>query len=160
MCHTAASEPSTLQTPDSSSAIIQSIKEEISKSQNIVLERLIQLEQKCEVATQQYLTSQHIIQTEIMPSLTSMSDLIINVYDTLIAKHILPLTDQQQTKLSHIRRMSTISRNQSFLPLTPLLNRTQACLSLTSLSNQPPLSSVTSESNIDANFLASNNSLQ
>ncbi len=124
----------------------------------------MQLEQKCEVATQQYLKSQHIIQTEILPSLASMSDLLVNVYDTLIAKQILPLTDQQQTKLSHLRRMSTVSRNQSVSPLTPLLSRTRAqpnlCLSLTSISNQPPLSSIPSDSNIDENFLASTNSLQ
>jgi hypothetical protein len=161
---TDATPSSTLRTPDSSTTIIQSIKEEISKSQNIVLERLIQLEQKCEVATQQYLTSQHFIQTEIMPSLESMSDLIVNVYDTLIAKHILPLTEQQQTKLSHIRQMSTTSRNQLFPPLTPLLSRTRAHsnlrLSLTSISNQPQLSSIPSESNLDENFLVSNNSVQ
>lgn len=156
--------PSTFKETDSSSAIITTIKDELIKSQNILLERLIQLERKCEAATQQQLTSQHMIKTEIIPYLMSMSDLIVNIYDTLVATQSIQLTEQQQTKLSHIRKLSTIYQIPLSQSLRPLLSRTRAqpnlCSSLTSISNQPQLASIPSESNIDENLSSFNNYLQ
>ena len=41
---------------------IKTLKDEIEKSQNILLDRLIQLEQKYKAATQQQIAPQHIIE--------------------------------------------------------------------------------------------------
>ena len=104
------------------------------------------------------------IKTEIIPYLMSMSDLIVNIYDTLVATQSIQLTEQQQTKLSHIRKLSTIYQIPLSQSLRPLLSRTRAqpnlCSSLTSISNQPQLASIPSESNIDENLSSSNNYLQ
>jgi hypothetical protein len=157
------SRPSTSRKPDPSAVIIKTIKDEVGQSQSILLERLIQLEQKYEAATQQQITSQHMIEHQIMPYLMSMSDLLVNIYDTLAESKPIPLTDQQQTKLFQLRQISniyhmhssplSIKSKTSSSPLRPLLSRTRAqpnlYSSLTSPSNQSQLASIPSESTIN-----------
>jgi hypothetical protein len=142
-----ASEP-----PDQSSLIIKTLKDEIGKSQDILLERMIQLEHKCETATQQQLTSQHMITTQILPHLMPMSELIVDIYDTLAKTHFIQLTKQQQAKLSHLRELSNLHQIQSNLsPVNshtsnssspPLLSRTRAqpnlCSTFSSAYDEPP----------------------
>jgi hypothetical protein len=69
---TELSRSSTSAQPNPSFVIIQTIKDEISNLQTILLQRLIQLEQSCEAATPQQITSQHIIDHQIIPYFTSL----------------------------------------------------------------------------------------
>jgi hypothetical protein len=127
---------STSDQPDQSSIIIKTLKDEIGKSQDILLERMIQLEQKCETATQQQLTSHNMITTQILPYLMPISELIVDMYDTLAKTQFIQLTNQQQSKLSQLRGLSNLHQIQSNLsPVTSntsyssppsLLTRTRA----------------------------------
>lgn len=108
---------------DQSSLIIESIKEEINRSQTILMERIMQLELKCEAVQDQQKTLTNAIDTLILPSMTKISDLFINVCQQLVANKVIDLSEQQLQILSH---------------LCPSMNATSTP-SMPSFSNLPPV---------------------
>ncbi|CAF0925140.1 unnamed protein product [Rotaria sp. Silwood1] len=171
---TALPEPSKFEQTDQSSVIIKTLKDEITKSHDILIDKILHIEQKSDLAMQQHLSSLQMIETQIVPYLFSMSELLVNVYDKLSEKKIIQATDQQKTKLSFLRALSTTRKKSSISHFTsntsissPLLIRTQAQSNLCSLTtptcNQPQstsLSQLSLESNLNKNLFLQNDYFQ
>ncbi|CAF3396951.1 unnamed protein product [Rotaria sp. Silwood1] len=171
---TALPEPSKFEQTDQSSVIIKTLKDEITKSHDILIDKILHIEQKSDLAMQQHLSSLQMIETQIVPYLFSMSELLVNVYDKLSEKKIIQATDQQKTKLSFLRALSTTRKKSSISHVTsntsissPLLIRTQAQSNLCSLTtptcNQPQstsLSQLSLESNLNKNLFLQNDYFQ
>ena len=106
-----------------SSLIIETIKEEINRSQNILMERIMQLELKCEAAQEQQKTLHKAIDNQILPYMTTVSELFINVCQQLIANKVIELSDQHLEKLSHLypsTNTTNTSPMNSFSDLPPV----------------------------------------
>ncbi|CAF3642751.1 unnamed protein product [Rotaria sp. Silwood1] len=171
---TALPEPSKFEQTDQSSVIIKTLKDEITKSHDILIDKILRIEQKSDLAMQQHLSSLRMIETQIVPYLFSRSELLVNVYDKLSEKNIIQATDQQKTKLSFLRALSTTHKTSSIPHVTsntsissPLLIRAQAqsnlCSLTTSTCNQPystSLSQLSLESNLNKNLCLQNDYFQ
>ena len=88
---------------DQPSIIIDALKEEIGRSQEILLNRIMQLEEKCNAVDEQQAALQWKIGTQIVPYMSTMSELLIDVCEQLATAKIVTLTDQQQTKIHRLR---------------------------------------------------------
>ena len=86
-----------------SSIIIDALKEEIGRSQEILLNRITQLEEKCNAVHEQQAALRWTIETQIVPYMSTMSGLLIDVCEQLATAKIVTLTDQQHTKIHRLR---------------------------------------------------------
>ncbi|CAF5155784.1 unnamed protein product, partial [Rotaria sp. Silwood1] len=73
---TALPEPSKFEQTDQSSVIIKTLKDETTKSHDILIDKILRIEQKSDLATQQRLSSLQMIETQIVSYLFSMSELL------------------------------------------------------------------------------------
>ena len=94
---------------DQSSIIIQALKEEI------LLNRITQLEEKCDAVHEQQAALRWTIETQIVPYVCTMSELLVDVCEQLATAKIVTLTDQQQTKIHRLRHPPTTTQ-VSFSP--------------------------------------------
>ena len=62
-----------------SSIIIDALKEEIGRSQEILLNRITQLEEKCNAVHEQQAALRWTIETQIVPYMSTMSELLVDV---------------------------------------------------------------------------------
>ena len=102
-----------------------------------------------------------------------MSELLVNIYDTLAETKLIQLTDQQQTKLFQLRELVTIHQIQSpplrvgssksSPPSSPFLIRSRAqpnlCSSFASACDQPQSTSLPQlpfELNINKKLISTN----
>ena len=102
-----------------SSLIIATIKEEINRSQNILMERIMQLELKCETAHEQQKSLHTAIENQILPQLSTVSGLFVTVCQQLVQKKVIELSDQHLVQLSQLCSPTTttpLSSTQSFSP--------------------------------------------
>ncbi|CAF3932620.1 unnamed protein product [Rotaria sp. Silwood1] len=163
-----SSEQSKLEQTDQSSVIVKALKDEITKSHDILIDKILHIEQKTNlIAIQQHLSSLQMIETKIVPYLLSMLELLVNVYDKLHEKKIIQATGQQNTKLSLLHDLSTthnllsaISYDTSTTSTSSLLTHTEAQLNLSSLTTPPcnqsnfdSLSQLSLKSNHNKNLL-------
>ena len=88
---------------DQSSIIINALKEEIGRSQGVLLYRITQLEKKCDAVQKQQATLQWTIETQIVPYMSTMSELLVDVCEQLAKAKVIKLTDQRQTKIPRLR---------------------------------------------------------
>ena len=100
---------------DQSSIIINTLKEEIGRSQEVLLGRITQLEEKCNAVHEQQVALQWTIETQIVPYMSTMSELLVDVCQQLTTTKVIALTDQQQTKIHRLRHPPTTPQ-MSFSP--------------------------------------------
>ena len=84
---------------DQSSVIITALKEEILRSQDILLNRMTALEMQCSAAHEQQAALQWTLNTQIVPYITTMSELLVDVCDQLATAKAVSLSDHHRTKL-------------------------------------------------------------
>ena len=84
---------------DESSIISNTLKEEIGRSQEVLLGRITQLEEKCNAVHEQQAALRWTIETQIVPYMCTMSELLVDVCEQLGTAKVIKLTDQQQTKI-------------------------------------------------------------
>ena len=92
---------------DPSSNIIHTLKEEIGRSQEVLLSRITQLEEKFNAVHEQQAALRWTIETQIVPYMCTMSELRVDVYEQLAAAKAIKLTDQHQTKIHRLRHPLT-----------------------------------------------------
>ena len=102
---------------DQSSIIINALKEEIGRSQEVLLNRITQLEEKCDVVHEQQAALRWTIETQIVSYMSTMSELLVDVCQQLATAKVITLTDQQQTKLHRLRHPPTATQ----VPVSPSL---------------------------------------
>ena len=95
------------QIDQSSIIIINALEEEIGRSQEVLLNRITQLETKCDAVHDQQATLQWTIETQIVPYMSTMSGLLVDVCQQLAKAKVITLTDQQKTKICCLRHPST-----------------------------------------------------
>ena len=100
---------------DQSSIIIHALEEEIGRSQEVLLNRITQLEEKCGAVHDQQTALQWTIETQIVPNMSTMSGLLVGVCKQLTRTKVITLTDQQQTKIHRLRHPPTTSQ----VPFSP-----------------------------------------
>ena len=99
-----------------SSIIIHALKEEIGRSQEVLLKRIMQLEEKCNAVHVQQAVLQWTVETQLVPYLSTMSELLVEVCEQLAKAKVITLTDQQQTKIRRLRHSPTTPQ----APFSPL----------------------------------------
>ena len=62
-----------------SSIIINALKEEIGRSQGVLLNRIMQLEEKCDAVHEQQAALRWTIETQIVRYMSTMSELLVDV---------------------------------------------------------------------------------
>ena len=92
---------------DRSSLIINGLKTEIGHSQEFLLNRITQLEEKYDAVYDQQAALQWTIETQIVPFMSAMSELLVDVCEQLTKAKVIILTDQQQTKIRRLRHPPT-----------------------------------------------------
>ena len=95
---------------DQSSIIISTLKEEIGRSQEVLLGRITQLEEKCNAVYEQQAALRWTIETQIVPYMCTISELLVDVCEKLATAKVIKLTDQQQTKLNRLRHPPATSK--------------------------------------------------
>jgi hypothetical protein len=100
---------------DQSSIIINALKEETGRSQEVLLNRITQLEVKSDAVHEQQAALRWTIETQIVPYMSTMSELLVDVWEQLAKAKVIKLTDQQQTKIRRLRHPPTTSQ----LPFSP-----------------------------------------
>ena len=111
-------------TTNQSFLIIETIKEEINGSQNILMHQIIQLEPKCGTAHEQWKTLHTTIENQILPHVSSVSGLFVAICQQLVGKKFIDLSDQQLVQLSYLCSSPTTIGSappQSFSPTFSLL---------------------------------------
>ena len=98
-----------------STVIINTLKEEIGRSQEVLLHRITQLEEKCDAVHEQQAALRWTIETQIVPYVSTMSELLVEVCEPLVTVKFIKLTDQQQTKIQRLRHPPTTYHS----PLSP-----------------------------------------
>jgi hypothetical protein len=93
-----------------SSIIIDTLKEEIGRSQEILLNRITQLEEKCDAVHEQQAALRWAIETQVVPYVSTVSELLVDVCEQLATSKVITLTDQQQRKLHRLRYPPTPSQ--------------------------------------------------
>ena len=79
---------------------------------------MTQLEKKCNVVHEQQAALRWMIETQIVPYMSTMSELLVDVCERLATAKIVTLTDQQQTKMHRLRHPPAISQ----VPFPPSLS--------------------------------------
>ena len=82
---------------DQSSIIIDALKEEIGRSQD-VLSRITQLEEKCDVVHEQQAALRWTIETQIVLYMCIMPELLIDLCEQSATSKVITWTDQQYTQ--------------------------------------------------------------
>ena len=108
---------------DQSSIIIHALKAEIGRSQEVLLNRITQLEEKCDAVCDQQASLQWTIETQIVPYMSTMSELLVDVCKQLAKVKVITLTDQQQTKICRLRHPPTTPQNHFLLRLSHKISR-------------------------------------
>jgi hypothetical protein len=99
------------------SIIINSIKAEIERSQEILLSYITQLASKCDAVQEQQAALRCTLDTQIVPHVSTMTELLVDVCEQLMTGKIIKLTPQQQTNLVFLRH----EPNANSAPLTPTI---------------------------------------
>ena len=102
---------------DRSTFIVDSIKDEIMRSQEILLNRIVQLSEKYDHLHEQQRALNWTLETQIVPFMSSISDILVHVCDQLQTTKHLTLNVQQQTQLNRLRCPPVVS--SSFGSLHP-----------------------------------------
>ena len=102
---------------DHYSIIISALKEEIGRSQEVLLNRIMPLDEKCDAVHEQQAALQWTIETQIVPYMSTMSEQLVHVCEQLAAAKLIKLTEQQQMKIHRLRHPPTTSQR----PLSPSL---------------------------------------
>ena len=102
---------------DQSSIIINALKEEIGRSQGVLLNRIMQLEEKCDAVHEQQAALRWTIETQIVPYMSTMSELLVDVCEQLAKAKVITSTDQQQTKICRLQHPPTTPE----VPFSPSL---------------------------------------
>ena len=92
------------------SIIINTLTEEISRSQEVLLGRITQLDEKCDAVHEQQAALRWTIETQIVPYMSTMSQLLVDVCEQLATSKVIKLTEQQQTKIHRLPYPPTTSR--------------------------------------------------
>ena len=92
---------------DQPSIIIHALKEEIERSQGVLLNRITQPDVKCDAVYDQQTALRWTIETQIVPYVSTMSELLVEVCEQLATAKCIKLTDQQQTKIQRLRHPPT-----------------------------------------------------
>ena len=71
---------------DQSSIIINTLKEEIGRSQEVFLGRITQLEEKCNAVHERQAALRWTIETQIVSYMCTMSELLVDVREQLATK--------------------------------------------------------------------------
>ena len=104
-------------TADRSTFIVDSIKDEIMRSQEILLNRIVQLSEKYDHLHEQQRALNWTLQTQIVPFMSSISEVLVHVCDQLQTTKHLTLNVQQQTQLQRLRCPPLVSSSfSSFHP--------------------------------------------
>ena len=80
---------------DQSSIIINALKVEIVCSQEVLVNRITLLKEKCDAFHELETALRSTIETQIVPYVSTMSDLLVDVCEQLATSKVIPLTDQQ-----------------------------------------------------------------
>jgi hypothetical protein len=89
----------------------------MGRSQEVLLGRITQLEEKCNAVHEQQAALRWTIETQIAPYMCTMSELLVDVCEQLASAKVIKLTDQQQTKLHRLRHPPIASQ----VPVSPSL---------------------------------------
>ena len=100
-----------------SKIIINTLKEEIGRSQEVLLNRITKLKEKCDGVHEQQLALRWTIETQIVPCMSILSKLLVDVCEQSPTAKCIELTDQHQTKIHRLRHPPTTYHS----PLSPLL---------------------------------------
>ena len=138
---------------DQSSIIINALKEEIGRSQGVLLNRIMQLEEKCDAVHGQQAALQWTIETQIVPYMSTMSELLVDVCEQLAKPKVITLTDQQQTKIRRLRLPPTTPQmpfspspfSQGFSTAHPRQTRQQPSSAEVNCTLSPPFTSLSSQ---------------
>ena len=138
---------------DQSSIIINALKEEIGRSQGVLLNRIMQLEEKCDAVHGQQAALQWTIETQIVPYMSTMSELLVDVCEQLAKPKVITLTDQQQTKIRRLRLPPTTPQmpfspspfSQGFSTAHPRQARQQPSSAEVNCTLSPPFTSLSSQ---------------
>lgn len=126
-----------LETPEQSSVIINALKGEILKSQDILLNRITALEVQCNAAHEQQATLQWTLNAQIVPYMTTMSELLVDLCERLTTSKVVSLSDNHRTKIQRLQHPPTLSHTSlSFHPFSNPFSSTS-----TRLFSQQPASS-------------------
>ena len=120
---------------DQSSIITNTLKEETGRSQQVLPNRIPQLEEKCDVVHEQQAALRWTIETQIVPYMSTMSELLVDVCQQLATAKVITLTDQQQTRSHRLRHLPTTAQaslspspfSRSFSTVYPRPVRQQTC---------------------------------
>ena len=77
-----------------STIIINTLKEEIERSQEVLLHRITKIEEKCDAVHEQQTALRWTIETHIVPYVSTMSELLVEVCEQLATAKCVKLTDQ------------------------------------------------------------------
>ena len=78
---------------------------------------MTQLEEKCNAVHEQQAALQWMIETQIVPYMCTMSELLVGVCEQLAATKVIKLTDQQLTMIHRLRHPPTNSKAPNSPPL-------------------------------------------
>ena len=95
---------------DQSSIIINALKDEIGCFQEGHLNRITQFEEKCDAVHEQQAALRWTIETQIVPYISTMSELLFDVCEQLAKTKVIPLTGQQQTKIDRLQHPPTTAQ--------------------------------------------------
>ena len=85
------------------SIIINTLKAEIERSQEILLNCITQLASKCDAVQAEQTALRCTLDTQIVPHVSTMTELLVDVCEQLMTRQIIKLTLQQQTHLLRLR---------------------------------------------------------
>ena len=102
---------------DQSLIVINTLKEEIGRFQEVLLYRLMSLEEKCNVVHEQRAAVRWMIETPIVLCVSTVLGLLVDVCEQLATGSFVKSTNKQKTKIQRLRRPPTASQ----VPLSPTL---------------------------------------
>ena len=97
------------------SIIISTLKAEIERSQEVLLNCITQLASKCDAVQAEQAALRCTLDTQIVPHVSTMSELLVGVCEQLMTGQIIKLTLQQRTQLLRLRH----EQNATPAPLSP-----------------------------------------
>ena len=116
------------------SIIINTLKAEIERSQEILLNCITQLASKCDAVQAEQTALRCTLDTQIVPHVSTMTELLVDVCEQLMMRQIIKLTLQQQTHLLRLRHEP--SANPA--PLSPPALSSESSSSRGRSQRQPP----------------------
>jgi hypothetical protein len=116
------------------SIIINTLKAEIERSQGVLLNCITQLASKCDSVQAEQAALRCTLDTQIVPHVSTMTELLVDVCEQLMTGQIIKLTLQQQTRLLRLRH----EPNAPPAPLAPSLLSSELSPSLDRSHRQQP----------------------